>query len=216
MYVGRIVAVGATKSGRPCAMYRVSSRSFPNRDAVVLDGAVGILPKKGHENDIHRNPYIAYNCLKLVGRYAVVTNGSHTDPIACKLGDGVNMRDAMVGVLHGMDFEHDQLDTPRIAAIVDQSNGQACLGIVTRQSLLVRGLTLEPGVAQYVATYEHTVPGTHADLDFDVSDAEDACTCIMGARGVFAALERPIAAACAVGDAGGDGYEIAIDNGAAG
>jgi len=211
MYVGRIVAIGADASGRPCALYRVSSRSFPNRRAVLLDDAVAIIPKVGHENDIHRNPYIAYNCLKLVGRYAVVTNGSHTDPIACKLGDGVSMRDAMVQVLHGMDFEHDQLDTPRIAGIVDRETGTGCLGIVTRDSVLVRGLTLETGRAQYVATYEHTVPGAHPAEGFDVADAQDACTCIMG-RGAFADLERPIAAACAVGLADGS-YQTAIDNG---
>ena len=30
MYVGRIVSVGKTKDGKLCAMYRVSSNSFPN------------------------------------------------------------------------------------------------------------------------------------------------------------------------------------------
>ena len=40
MYVGRIVAIGMTKDGRPCAMYRVSSRSFPNRRAVENNGNV--------------------------------------------------------------------------------------------------------------------------------------------------------------------------------
>ncbi|MDR0932030.1 MAG: hypothetical protein LBM70_03310, partial [Victivallales bacterium] len=34
MYLGRIVAIGMTKDGKPTAMYRVSSRSFPNREAV--------------------------------------------------------------------------------------------------------------------------------------------------------------------------------------
>ena len=35
MYLGRIVAIGMTKSGRAGAFYRVSSRSFPNRMAVL-------------------------------------------------------------------------------------------------------------------------------------------------------------------------------------
>jgi IMP cyclohydrolase len=34
MYVGRIVAVGRTPAGRAAVMYRVSSRSFPNRRTV--------------------------------------------------------------------------------------------------------------------------------------------------------------------------------------
>ena len=36
MYLGRIVAAGLTKDGRAVAMYRVSSRSFPNREARKL------------------------------------------------------------------------------------------------------------------------------------------------------------------------------------
>ncbi|MBP5233383.1 MAG: IMP cyclohydrolase, partial [Planctomycetes bacterium] len=31
MYLGRMVAVGMTPSGKLSVMYRVSSRSFPNR-----------------------------------------------------------------------------------------------------------------------------------------------------------------------------------------
>ena len=112
MYVGRIVAVGMTKAGQLAAMYRVSSRSFPNREAKVLDKAIAVLPKAGFEDDIHRNPYIAYNCLRLVGPYAVATNGSHTDPVTEKLAAGMNMRDALVAGLFGMDYEHDTLNTP--------------------------------------------------------------------------------------------------------
>ena len=38
MYIGRIVAFGMTKENKVCAMYRVSSRSFPNRQAVENNG----------------------------------------------------------------------------------------------------------------------------------------------------------------------------------
>ncbi|MCH6552420.1 MAG: IMP cyclohydrolase, partial [Planctomycetes bacterium] len=44
MYVGRIVAVGRNKAGRNAVMYRVSSRSFPNRQAVDNDGTPSIVP----------------------------------------------------------------------------------------------------------------------------------------------------------------------------
>lgn len=37
MYLGRIVAIGMTPQGKAAAMYRVSSRSFPNREAVLVN-----------------------------------------------------------------------------------------------------------------------------------------------------------------------------------
>ena len=53
MYVGRIVAVGRNANGAACGLYRVSSRSFPNREARILENSVAILPKPGHEDDIY-------------------------------------------------------------------------------------------------------------------------------------------------------------------
>ena len=67
MYAGRIVAVGRTRAGKLAAMYRVSSRSFPNREAQLKDNLVSIVPKKGWESDVFKNPYIAYNCARIVG-----------------------------------------------------------------------------------------------------------------------------------------------------
>ena len=125
MYVGRIVSIAKNASGKLCAMYRVSSRSFPNRKATKNERGIAIVPKEGHENDVFKNPYIAYNCLRLTGSYAVATNGSHTDPVTEKLEAGMNMRDALVNVLHGMDYEHDHLNTPRIASIIDSKTGKA-------------------------------------------------------------------------------------------
>ena len=76
MYIGRIVCVSRTKDDRLCASYRVSSRSFPNRTAVIGENKVSIVPKAGHEADVHKNPYIAYNCVRVIcdGAVAVVTN----------------------------------------------------------------------------------------------------------------------------------------------
>ena len=56
MYIGRIVAIARTKDNRGAALYRVSSRSFPNRMAKTLANAVAIVPKPGFENDIQKNP----------------------------------------------------------------------------------------------------------------------------------------------------------------
>jgi IMP cyclohydrolase len=209
MYVGRIVSVGCSKSGQVSGLYRVSSRSFPNREAKVLDGTVAILPKAGFEDDIHRNPYIAYNCLIQAGNRLVVSNGSHTDIIANKLNDGMSMRDALVAVLHNMDFEHDDYDTPRIAGIIDSESRAAALGSVSKNSLYVEQRDLNDGEAFYVATYEHTKPGSdYRDAAFDISNASDACDYIIG-KGVFADLERPITAACAVATGAGT-FDIAI------
>jgi IMP cyclohydrolase len=210
MYVGRIVAVGLNKSGAACGLYRVSSRSFPNREARVVPSGVAIVPKPGHEQDIFVNPYIAYNCLQVVGQRCVVSNGSHTDIIVGKLADGVPPRDALIGSLHAMDYEHDSLNTPRIAGIVDRGSSQAFLGIVTKDSLHVKSLELTPGKAWYVATYEHDEPGdAYSDSDFDVANASAACQYILG-EGVFADLERPITAACGVAE--GDGFDLAVAN----
>jgi IMP cyclohydrolase len=209
MYVGRIVAIGCSKAGRAVAMYRVSSRSFPNRHAKVLDGVVSILPKPGFEADIHQNPYIAYNCLRLADSYAVATNGSHTDPIAEKVSAGVPVRDALASVLLALDYEHDKLNTPRLAAVVHGRARTGFLGIVRHDALLVREFALVPGVAHYVCTYEHNAPGEpYRDQAFDAANATAACSYVLG-QGVFADLERPITAACACATAAGS-FEIAV------
>ena len=209
MYVGRIVAVGRNRDGNLAAMYRVSSRSFPNRMAVVKEKSISIVPKPGSEGDVLKNPYIAYNCLRLSGTRAVATNGSHTDPIAEKLDAGMNIRDALVTVLHAMDFEHDDFDTPRIAAVVDDAAGEAYLGIVRRDAVLVRAFDVQPGQAFYVCTYEHNVPcEDYVDPQFDVADAAAACRYVIGG-GVFGQLEKPVTAVCAVGCSGG-GYDTAV------
>ena len=85
MYLGRIVCAGMTRDGKPCAAYRVSSRSFPNRSAKLITGKIAILPRAGFESDLAKNPYIAYNCIRLSGAVALATNGSQTDPIIEKI-----------------------------------------------------------------------------------------------------------------------------------
>lgn len=69
MYVGRFVAV-APEVGA----YRVSSRSFPERKATAREeGPVTVGPTP----DVPKsdNPYIAYNCLRVTERGAVIGNG---------------------------------------------------------------------------------------------------------------------------------------------
>ena len=59
MYLGRIVAAGMTAKGNVVAAYRVSSRSFPNRTASLTGETISIIPRKGFESDLAKNPYIA-------------------------------------------------------------------------------------------------------------------------------------------------------------
>ncbi len=198
MYVGRIVAIGMNEDGRTAAMYRVSSRSFPNRRAAINDGAISIIPKEGFENDIYKNPYIAYNCLRLVNGCAVATNGAHTDPIAEKIIAGTPVRDAMADALLTMDYEKDMYNTPRIAAVVRSRERHAVLGIVRRDAILVREFELKPKTAYYVATYEHNAPRSkYSDQEFTMQNAEECCSYMLSG-GVFAELERPVTAACAM------------------
>src|ERR1700752_1011343 len=98
MYVGRIVAVGRNDAGKVAALYRVSSRSFPRREARRMGDAVVIRPSDG-EAISAANPFIFNTCLMLVGDRAVVSNGAHTDVVGGKLRAGMAMRDALVAAL---------------------------------------------------------------------------------------------------------------------
>jgi IMP cyclohydrolase len=207
MYVGRIAAVARGASGRNAVLYRVSSRSFPNRVAVDLGGRIAIVPRPGHEGDVHKNPYIAYNCLRIAGRWAVATNGSHTDPIAEKIEQGVPPRDALAACMLAMDYEKDQLSTPRIAALAPLAGDLGWLAIVRRDALIVREVALETGRAWYVATYEHDDVRPEQRVAFDAPSAAAAARQVFDGPG-FASLEKPVTSAAAL--AGPAGFELAI------
>lgn len=180
MYVGRIVAVGRTRKGQLAGMYRVSSRSFPNRSAVAHVGRVSILPRPGHEEDLQKNPYIAYNCLRIVMQnVAVLSNGSQTDPIAEKIALGMPVRDALALTHLAMDFEKDQYNTPRISAVIDQRDDSAWLAIVRHDGLEVAQLALANGVCRHIATYEENALHLAPSGDFDAESATAACGFVM-------------------------------------
>jgi len=210
MYIGRIVVAGLSPDGRAIAAYRVSSRSFPNRSAKLIGEQVSVMPRPGHEGDLAKNPYIAYNCVRLCGSVAVATNGSHTDPIAERLASGMSMRDSFALSLLALDYEHDSLSTPRVAAAVDARKGVCMLGIVRHDALLVRELAMKPGQAFFVATYERNSPcEKNHEPEFKVSSAAEACAHVIG-KGVFADFEKPVTAAAAVWN--GSSYELAVSD----
>ena len=225
MYVGRFVVIGPEVGA-----YRVSSRSFPDRQIVDRDGTLTVIPTAGaDETD---NPYVSYNCVRPTDRGAVVGNGSHVDPIAEKLARGYPPRDALCLALLALDFEKDDYDTPRIAGIMgrDGANGRSSSGTDGRSSTgavdeasyigIVRrdGITVERvDEPTLVATYEKDRPEPMA---FDAADTGET------EHGVETATARATAAAtgvyefeyehrvCAAGVARAeDGFATAIENG---
>ncbi|MCX5649269.1 MAG: IMP cyclohydrolase [Planctomycetota bacterium] len=210
MYVGRIVAVGRTPNGNNAVMYRVSSRSFPNRRTVRTPRGLAIVPREGHESDLSKNPYIAYNCVRVAqgaGRVvAVATNGSQTDPIAEKIASGMSIRDALAESLIVLDYEKDDFNTPRIAVAVARGAAEGWGGIVRADGLHVRSFALEAGKAFYFATYEVNDPRPDYSSDFEAETAQEAAEWIVSG-GAFARLEKPVCSAAAVATA--DGFDLA-------
>jgi IMP cyclohydrolase len=191
LYLGRILAVGSNEQGNFVA-YRVSSRSFPNRMTRSFPGRVAVVPKEGFEKDVFVSPYIAYNCIKIVNNIAVVSNGSHTDVIAEKIGLGMNLRDAIALSLLTMDYEKDDYQTPRIAGAVDP-NGDSFIGIITADSLIVD--KVPRGETRYISTYEHITPN---NINFIAGTSLEAAEYIMD-QGKFADFTNPVTSAAAFG-----------------
>lgn len=191
MYVGRFVVVGPGLGA-----YRVSSRSFPNRQVTAREGALTVGPTPdAPETD---NPYIAYNCVREAGDgLAVVGNGSHVDPIAEKLDLGYPPRDALATALFALDYEKDDYDTPRIAGVVGAE--EAYVGTVRADALKVERVE----EATLVATYEKDDPEAYA---------LEATTTGAAAREVYDAdFEHAVCAAAA--EVTADGVETALYNG---
>lgn len=205
MYVGRIVAVGRTNAGANAVMYRVSSRSFPNRQALDNHGTIAIVPRAGAEADVTKNPYIAYNALRLTGDWAIATNGSHTDPIVEKISGGTPVREALASCMLAMDYERDDLDTPRISAVVPYNGDTGWLAIVRKDALVVKEVQLVAGQAMYLATYEANDVRDSQTSTFDATSAVEAAMFAVSG-GVFADLEKPITSAAAL--AGAKNFEL--------
>jgi len=193
MYVGRFIVVGSD-----VAAYRVSSRSFPNRQVVDRDGTLSVVPTADAEET--DNPYVSYNCLRTTDddAQAVVGNGSHVDPIVEKLDLGYPARDALVTGLHAMDYEKDDYDTPRIAGVLD-ADGTGVIGTITHDALVVD--TVESPTL--VATYEENRPTPY---DLGASTATEAARALYDADFEHAVC----AAAVSRTDAG---FETAFYNG---
>ena len=198
MYVGRIVSVGLTITNRLCLMYRVSSRSFPNRVIKDINDALAVIPSPGSETDIYKNPYISYNCLRHNSEFAVVGNGTHTDPIFEKLASGMSIRDSMTSVLFGMDYEHDDYSTPRIAAVVSRSSKSLALGVIRVDGIEIEIINLEPGEYKFVAAYEtNKILKDFGGIGLKVQNSKEAAQFIIDG-GNFLEFEKPVGSAAAI------------------
>jgi IMP cyclohydrolase len=194
MYVGRIVAVGRTQTGANAAMYRVSSRSFPHRRTICREGCVVVVPREGHGPECKRNPYTTYTCLRIARNWAIIANGSHTDPIAERIDAGTAVRDALVTTLLALDYEKDEQRTPRIVGVVPLEGDMAWLGIVRHDALIVQEVQLEAGRARWVATYKADCVRDEQNSEFHATDAEESAAFIVSG-GQFAELASPVTAA---------------------
>lgn len=208
MYLGRIVAIGMTPQGKAAAMYRVSSRSFPNREAVLVNNQISILPRAGFESDLRKNPYISYNCVRFAGEWAVATNGSQTDPIVEKIAMGFPPRDAISLGLLAMDYEKDSLDTPRIVAAVSNKRPVGYLGIIRKDALLVREFTLVPGEIRYLSTYEKNRPCDDQVATGFAAPCVNCAAQYVVDGGIFAEFTNPVTSAAAL--ASEDGFDLAV------
>ena len=201
MYLGRITSIGSSKDG-VYASYRVSSRSFPNRKSVVNNQKVAIIPTQGSEDDIYKNPYISYNCIDIIDDICVVTNGSHTDIIAGKIREGMNMKDAVALSLLTMDYEKDDYNTPRIGGAIN-TKGEGYIGIVTHEGIEVK--KVNPGESFYVSTYEHNTP---REVDYTATNAKEATEFIFNG-GIFSEFTHPVTSCAAFNK---DEWEIDFKN----
>ena len=187
MYVGRIVAVG--KTSRPFVAYRVSSRSFPNRVARVTDVGAAIQPLD--PEDMKKNPYIAYNCIRVSPKGVVVSNGTHTDPIFDLIEDGTAPDVAIQQVLTEMGYEKDDYNTPRIAGVVTDKVG--FVGTVRVDAVEISSFELELNSCHVICTYEMDRVQSKG-YPFVAETAEEAARYTVDG-GIFKDLEKPICAA---------------------
>jgi IMP cyclohydrolase len=204
MYVGRIVIVGQNLE-RSYVAYRVSSRSFPNRRAEIRGRSILVSPR--NLEDLAKNPYIAYNCIRISDRTAVVTNGTQSDMILERIEDGMRPLDAISLSLVAYGYERDELDTPRIAGAVQ--GDRAYLGIAKKDEFRVKEFDLMDGQSFMVATYEKN--------NFEsIIIAGQSPTEI--ARAAFElSFERPVCAAAALSfyreaEKESKGFELAVYN----
>lgn len=147
VYRGRYIAIG--KLGSPTALYRVSSRSFPDRRIDRRADTCEVVPTEVAQ--MTDNPFISYRCYTQVAPdTVVVSNGSQIDQVVSKLRRGCPMKDALMLSLLANDFEDDGHATPRIIGAIQGNVGY--VGSVGAKHVGVYAFDLAEGVFFEVST----------------------------------------------------------------
>lgn len=197
IYTGRTLAFARTLNETSVLMYRVNSRSFSDRVARGHSGRVTIQPKERtekYENSI----YVEYNCARFDRQFSVLSNGAHTDPIYEKCVRGMSPRDALISVLHGMDYEFDAQGTPRIAIVAPIGSSQIWAGFVSAHRFEVRSYEPARGEMWAFATnHLNRLPDEPMAHGFDVSTIDDALDYACSGPG-FAEQQAGVVALAAV------------------
>lgn len=172
MYVGRLLIVGITKNGGIAAAYRLASQSFSNRKIEVKRDSAKVEPIPGYEEEVDKNPYLSYTCLRIVtGNSIIVANGKHLDQIYDRIKSGASTSNAIAHVLAEMGPEQDAYKTPRITGFASPT--RLLLGIITGKKLIVKSFHAKAGIGYYVATYQKTDPVKNLVKNFDARSAAD-------------------------------------------
>ncbi len=202
MYVGRILAVGRNNQREIVLMYRVSSRNFRNRNIVCI--TPGTYTVSSMVNNEIENPFISYNCMRCdESSIAVIGNGNHVDLIYNRIREGVPLRDSVAMILSSMDYEHDDFDTPRIAACYQLEQDMACMGVVSKTFLGVQILSLKTNEIQYITTYKYNYLSDKFKRDnFNICNVNDACKHIIY-KEPFSSFDLPVSSLALVISRGG-------------
>lgn len=198
MYVGRIVGIGRTSEGNNFATYRVSSRSYPNRSAVIDGNEILIQSKIGAEKENGASPYVAYMCLKVLKDYVVISNGEHTGPIADKILEGYEPQEALVRTLMDMGYERDDYSTPRIAGVIPSVGDHGWLATIRKDGLIVQRVGLKDGEMSYIATYDHDSVKSDQVIETSATTANRLAQEAVSSVGGWTNLEKPVTSAVAL------------------
>ena len=191
-YLGRIIALGETKKGELVGIYRVSSRSFTNREAVINKSLASIRLKEEIKKGVNINPYISYNCLEILQSKLVISNGIHTNFISQKILNSFSPKDSLIQILSSMDYEYDDLKTPRIAGVLCLDSKTLTLGVVRPDGLEVKVFPTKKGSIFYISTYEHNYLSSYFSFqNFQVKSASEACDYILNQE-PFKQFSNPI------------------------
>ena len=126
------------------------------------------------------------------------------DMIMERIEDGGKPLDALAISLVAYGYERDELDTPRIAGVVQRKMGW--LGIAKKEEYRIRQFDLRDGAAYMVATYEKT--------EFEAVALGAGSAKEIARQAYYLPLERPVcgAAALALPPEQGPGYDLAVYN----